>query len=414
MKDEFRLDAGPDDDPTARLLSQVLHRQADAVQPSPDGLRRIRAEIARQAPHPATRLVRRWTPLVAAAAVLVLLGGVGALALRWRGQHVDTVTAASGAVVATMDQAEARTAPAATVPVYVVGHQGGRTVLFREFRYTKHSDEESMVADAVQLAVAAEPLDTDYTTLFAASHGTTVTAHVTPAQIKVDISPEPRPVPGVTKADAELAAQQIVWTATAAASVAESGVTTPSRTPSATYKQPGQRPVSITLNGRRGAALFGLAQLDWGSSQGLVRHAHLKGYRDPRADVWIGDLTEGQRLSRGHQKITGDAVPRADGVVHLQLFRNGQPYVLTEAGLGSSEESQFKAPPGPGERGHWSIDLDLTQPGSYVLVVWTGLGPGPTQVPPDADAPSAQSVDDGDQPIASSVDEIDSKRFVVR
>jgi hypothetical protein len=414
MKDEFRLDAVPDDDdPTARLLSQVLHRQADAVQPSPDGLRRIRAEIARQAPHPATRLVRRWTPMVAAAAVLALLGGVGAVALRWRGQHVDTATAASGAVVATMDQAEARSTPARSVPVYVVGHQGGRAALFREFRSTTHSDADGMVTDAVELAVTAKPLDADYTTLFATSPDTTtVTAHVTPTQIKVDISPEPRPVPGVTKADAELAAQQIVWTATAAASVAESGAPVP-RTSTATYKQPGLRPVSITLEGRRGAALFGLAQLDWGSSQGLVRHAHLKGYRDPRADVWVGDLTEGQRLSRGHQKITGDAVSRADGVVHLQLFRNGQPYVLTEAGLGSSEESQFKAPPRAGERGHWSIDLNLTQPGSYVLVVWTGLGPGPTQVPPDADASPAQGVD-ADQPIPASVDEIDSKRFVVR
>src|SRR6185312_12227058 len=96
---------------------------------------------------------------------------------------------------------------------------------FREFRPTTHTDEAGMVADAVSLAVAKRPLDPDYTTLFTPSaSGTRVVARVSPTQIKIDISPEPRPAPGVTKAEADLAAQQFVWTATAAASVAESSV----------------------------------------------------------------------------------------------------------------------------------------------------------------------------------------------
>ncbi|HYJ76523.1 MAG TPA: hypothetical protein VEV65_13030, partial [Kineosporiaceae bacterium] len=282
MNEEFPLDGQHDDDPTALLLRDVLHRQADDVQPSPDGLRRIRAEIDRQAPGRGARLLRRWTPMVAAAAVLALLAG-GGLVLRRHAQSLTEASAASGAVVATMDQAEARTTPAATVPVYVVGHQGGRPVLFREFRATRATGEEGMVADAVRLAVTSRPLDPQYTQVFAASPSTRITARVTPGQIRLDISPAPAAVPGVTAADAEIAKQQLVWTATAAAAVAESspGSASPSTAPG--YRQPGLRPVSITLDGQRGAPLLGLARLDRADSQGLLRHAHVKGYQDPRA-----------------------------------------------------------------------------------------------------------------------------------
>ena len=155
--------------------------------------------------------------------MLVLLVGAGDLVLRRRAQSPREASAASGAIVAIMDQTEARTAPAATVPVYVVGHQGDRAVLFREFRATRATDEEGMVEDAVRLAVTARPLDPQYTQVFAAPADTKITARVTPAQIRLDISPAPEPAPGVTAADAELAEQQLVWTATAAAAVAESG-----------------------------------------------------------------------------------------------------------------------------------------------------------------------------------------------
>jgi hypothetical protein len=390
MNDEFRLDSHGDNDPTATLLRDVLHRQADAVQPSPDGLRRIRAEIARQAPR-RTRLAPRWTPMLAVAAVLALLAG--GVVLRWHAQFPAPAAAASGAIVATMDQAEARTAPTATVPVYVVGRQGGRTVLFREFRGTRATHEEGMIEDAVSLAVTARPLDHHYIRLFAALPGTKVTARVTPAQIRLDISPAPRAAPGVTAADAEIAKQQLVWTATAAAAVAESGARTPIPSTSPGYKQPGLRPVNITLDGRRGAALLGLAPLDADGSLGAVRHAHVKGYQDPRADVWIGDVTEGQRFRSGVQTVTGDAVFRADGLVHLQLFYDGLRILDTTLPLDTSEESQFKAPPRAGERGHWRVDLDLSHQGSYTLVVWT------------APVPAGQSP-------TSSV-ESDSKSFVV-
>jgi hypothetical protein len=411
MRDEFRLDAVPDDDPTATMLRTVLHREADAVQPSLDGLSRIRAEIARQAPGPGTRLLRRSAPLLAAAAVVLVLAGAGGLVVRWRGQTRDGAPVASGALVATMDQNEARSTPAATVPVYVTGRQGGRTVLFREFRATTADDEEHMVADAVRLAVTTKPLDPRYTTLFAAAGDTTVTAHVTGAQIKVDISPAPQPAPGVSKADAVIAAQQIVWTATAAASVAESGAG-PTRGRDAGYKQPGLRPVSVTLEGRRGATLFGMSQLDRDPNPGMVRYAYLKGYQDPRADVWIGDVTHGQHFDRGHQQITGDAVSRADGVVHLVLYRNSRRIFATQLGLGTSEESGFTAAPKPGERGHWSIDLDLAQAGTYELLVWTGTGPEPA-LPDLTTAAAKPTPGAAAAALPDELNEIDSKVFVV-
>jgi hypothetical protein len=405
MNDEIRLDGHGSDDPTATLLRDVLHRQADAVEPSPDGLRRIRAEIARQEPRGGTRLLRRWTPMLAAAAVLGLLAGAGGLVVRWRAQHPAGASAASGAIVATMDRVEARTTPAATVPVYVAGHQGGRTVLFREFRATRATDEEGMVEAAVRLAVTARPLDPHYTQLFAALPGTKVSARVTPTQIRLDISPAPEAAPGVTAADAEIAEQQLVWTATAAAAVAESNARTPVPSASAGYKQPGLRPVSITLDGKRGADLLGLAPLGADGSQGAVRHAHVPGHQDPRADVWIGDVTEGQTFRPGRQTITGDAVSRADGLVHVQLLRDGLRALDTTVPLDTSEASQFKAAPRAGERGHWSVDLDLSQLGSYTLVVWTGAGPGPEA--------SAALVPAGQQASPWAV-ESDSKTFIVR
>jgi hypothetical protein len=403
MKNEFGLD-GHDDDPTATLLRDVLHREAEAVQPSADGLRRIRADIARQPPHHAPRLARRWTPIVAAAAVVALLAGAGGLVLRWRPHTSPQAPAASGAIIATMDQAEARTAPAASVPVYVVGRQGGRPVLFREFRSSRATDEGGMVEEAVRLAVTARPLDPHYIQLFAASRGTKVTARVTPAQIRLDISPAPKAVPGVTAADAQVAQQQLVWTATATAAVAESSPGTPVRSTSVGYKQPGLRPVIITLGGNPHAALLGLAPLDADGNQGLVRHTHVRGYQDPRADVWIGDLVEDRRLRPGRQTVTGDAVARADGLVHLLLLADGRRMLDTTVPLGSSEESQFKAPPRPGERGHWTVDLDLSEPGSYTLVVWTGTGTPPGAGPAPTPA--------GQRTSASTV-ESDSKTFVV-
>jgi len=97
-------------------------------------------------------------------------------------------------------------------------------------------------------------------------------------------------------------------------------------------------------------------------------------------------------------------VARADGLVHLLLLADGRRMLDTTVPLGSSEESQFKAPPRPGERGHWTVDLDLSEPGSYTLVVWTGTGTPPGAGP--APTPTGQ------QTSASTV-ESDSKTFVV-
>ena len=95
-------------------------------------------------------------------------------------------------------------------------------------------------------------------------------------------------------------------------------------------------------------------------------------------------------------------------MVHVLLLRDGMRILDTTLPLGTSEESQYKAPPRPGERGHWTVDLDLDQPGSYALVVWTGTGtpPGVSSGASPAPAPAVQ------QTPASTV-ESDSKTFVV-
>ena len=67
MNDEFRLDGHRDDDPTAAAAAdRPAPARRTPSQPSPDGLRRIRAEIARQAPasgYPAAAPVRRRSSL---------------------------------------------------------------------------------------------------------------------------------------------------------------------------------------------------------------------------------------------------------------------------------------------------------------------------------------------------------------
>ena len=72
--DELPGDLPDRDDPTAALLRTVLHREADAVEPSPDGYTRIRAEIERSRPTRAARAGRRLAPLLAAAAAAASSG----------------------------------------------------------------------------------------------------------------------------------------------------------------------------------------------------------------------------------------------------------------------------------------------------------------------------------------------------
>jgi hypothetical protein len=412
-RDEFDLGGPSDDDPTAVLLRGVLHRQADAVRPSGEGLARIQAEIARQEHGAGPRAGgrghgRRFTPMLAAAAALVVVAAGGTAAVR--ALHRPTTTAEVGSItVLQSSAADVKATPASALPVYVTARQRGRVVLFREFRTVRGlGDAGAQVAEAVRLAVTQRPQDGDYVQLFAPAPAPTVRATVTPQTVTVDISPAPRPrSEAVTPQEAKAAVDQIVWTATAAAATA----TSPSPGATATTAPPGGRAVHITLDGRAGQSLFGMVPL----SPDLKRQV---GAVDPRAGAWIIDVADRSRRRPGMLDASGDAVAVLDARVLVVLTRNGALVRSEEVPLTASEASGGTRPPRQGERGSWSIrGWDVTSPGTYTLEVFAPADLVTEATPPESTAaPSTwPPVAQGQAPQPSLNDYwTDSKTFTVR
>lgn len=365
--DPFPLDGPPDDEPTAALLRGVLQRQADAVRPSPDGLRRIQAQIAQQ-PHrrlPPRRLLR-GTPLLAAVASVVALAVAGTAGVRAVAQHRAEVAAVAAAARVEQQVAtrEVRAAPAASLPVYVAGVQNGRAVLFREFRTTGTQGVDSQVAEAVRAAIVDHPDDGDYVQLFGPEPEVTVTARVTSQRIDLDISPPPRPRPaGLAWDDANVALQQLVWTATATASVVAQ--TAPPGSPVNARPVPaGGRAVHITLDHGSDSRLFDLIPLN-----ADFQRTPDKG-NDPRAKVWIIDPREKSPHARGSLDADGDAVALGQASVQVVLARDGVVVHAADVPLAQSEPSGGTRPPLSGQRGEWRISgWDVSQPGRYDLIV---------------------------------------------
>ena len=357
MNDDLRLDELPDGgDPTATLLRTVLHREADAIEPSADGYARIRAEIESRAlsrvPRTArtARAARRLTPLLAAAAAVVVVATGGIVAVRSL-THRSQAQPASGVLPLRTVENDVRQTPQAALPVYVAARQNGRIVLFREFRrQSVQGPAGTQVAAAVRLALTTGPSDPDYLRLFAAGAASTVRATVTADLVSLDISPAPRAASAApSREEATAALQQLVWTATAAAAVA----TTPATA---------VRSVRITLDGRSGQALFGQVALDH------VLDRQFGG--DPRARAWVIEPAEDSTQPAGLVTASGDAVAGSDGQVHVTLVRDGTTRAdvdvpLTPADGGSGQVR-------PGQRGVWRLaDLDASEPGTYRLEVST-------------------------------------------
>jgi hypothetical protein len=377
----------PDDlpdpnDPTAVLLRTVLHREADAVEPSPDGYARIRAEIERRAPGRTVRTARtarRLTPLLAAAAALVVVATAGTVAVRSLRQQSQAHPASRGVTVRTVDN-DVRETPASALPVYVAARQNKRVVLFREFRRSTVHGVEAKVEQAVTIALTGSPLDPDHTQLFARDPSLRVRAHVTDTSIVLALSRAPRPADPPTPADAEAAVQQLVWTATAAAAVAAPAVQQP-------------RSVTITVDGAP-PALFGLARLD----RTLTRTVD----PDPRAPVWI-DLSEGQVLGRGILRAGGDGTDLGGSTIRVVL-RNDAGVTIRDEVVPLQRTDPQGTPLGPvakGQRGQWSISgWPIPRPGTYTLFVCT-----------PADVPRALIQDPATLPAGTWWD---SRTFVVK
>ncbi len=355
---------GADRDETADRLRRALRSEAAQVIPTPDGLQRIRAAIAEKAtpprrlPRPAGSW-RRVTPLLAAAAAAGVLAVAAGAVVRLEQRPAPpagngpTTTAAlptPGPTTPTptggADRTSVSLAPGqqpAALPVYVAAEQGGRYALFREFRVSASNSLDQRVSEALTDAVDDPPLDPDYTTLFSGGRPGRVLAQVGPDLITVQITAAMATNPQATRAQAEAALQQLVWTATAAAALPA----TPVRV--------------LVLGGPQ--QLFGLLPLDVDFVRGTAG-------ADPRAPVWITSLADDTTIGRGTLTVTGDGVNQFENTLVWTLSKDG---VVVARGNTSPLLANGQ-PPVPGQRGSWSIQLDVSAPGSYELVMAESTG----------------------------------------
>lgn len=325
--------------PDEQRLHDALHRAADHVTPGPDGLAQIRRRTAR---------VPAWrNPVVlglvgaTALAAAVIVGGVALLndsddpvattASSPSTEPTDKPgpTPTDGTTPAPDPTAAEPTGPtqAITVPVYYVTDTEAGARLTREF----HAVETALppVAAAVEQLLAA-PADPDYTSLW--QPGVRVrSADVTDAAIEVDLDSSPSLAEPFGD-DAELAVQQLVYTATAAASM---------------HSLDGSLPVRVTVDGEPVTDLFGELDL----SEPVQRQDPL----DVRQLVQINNPGEGAT-------VTSPVVVDGEGAsfeanLAWEVRQDGD---VVESNFTTAEECCTFAP--------FEFTVDL-EPGTYEIVV---------------------------------------------
>lgn len=162
------------------------------------------------------------------------------------------------------------------IPIYWLGKSRGGFALFREFRTV--ADRGGPVESAVAAMTTMTPLDPDYSTPW--KHPSSMTVTRTGAAITVDLSADAFSGTDVARGVAELAVQQLVWTATAAA--AKEG--TPART------------VRILIDGAPGDA-WGVVPVGTPMTRGPMA--------DVQAHAWVTSPQEGDSLPAGPVTFTG-------------------------------------------------------------------------------------------------------------
>jgi len=191
-------------------LREAFEARAGQVRFGPDPLNAIRTRIDRRARR---RLRIRLASVGGAVVATVAAVVVGVVSCRPvpRPQPLPPIgtTAPSPAVPSPRPTPTVAPTVGVTVPVYWVGQQAGRSVLYREYRAAAVPADtlDARIAAAVGLALSGPPLDPDYATPWPA--GATVrNVTVDNGVSTVDLT-APAPAP--------IAVQQLVWTVTAVA-----------------------------------------------------------------------------------------------------------------------------------------------------------------------------------------------------
>jgi len=215
------------------------------------------------------------------------------------------------------------------IPVYYVGDTPDGPRLYREFDVD--SDGTDPVMTAVSAAAAGTALDPDYRSSWP-QDATVLSVDTTPDLITIDLTGNvhDRPV-GITKAEAELALQQLIYTAQAA------------------YGE-GRVPVQFLLDGSHTDQLLGEP-----ASEGLSEAPQI----DVLALVNLSDPSEGQQVS-GTLHVTGVACT-FEATVPWQLLQ-GTKVVDTNAFMAEQGCDGVKLYPFAGD-----VDLSGLASGTYVL-----------------------------------------------
>lgn len=225
------------------------------------------------------------------------------------------------------------------VPVYWVGETGGVDRLFREFRRSPAGASGDAISDAVHLMTSEDPLDPDYRSPW--SPASEVSSSIsTDNVITLDISSDAFDGQ-LGEEDALLAVQQLIYTATAAAS--DAGLIRGGESSS----------VIVLVDATADYRAFGSVDLggEWSRDAAVL------------APVWIIDPQEGVGLDAGALTVHGVAwAPLTTATWSILPLKKGRPDPGRPVGEGVVGIG------GDGAAGTYSFSVELP-PGRYQITV---------------------------------------------
>lgn len=331
-------------DPTVEMLRGALMREAARVEPSGDGLRRIRETIesgparGRAPLGTAPRPGRRWTPLLAAAGAAVVLATAGTVAVRERdGASAPAASSAATALPAPSGGPTGSAAPdpsgsptgtgatpvRSTSPVYWLGSSKTRTLLYREWvptqGYSMQGAVEAMLGGSL-------PKDKDFSTPWRPAP---VRVERSGGVITVDLGAAAFSNRNVGSEVAALAVQQLVHTVTAVSN------------------SPGV-PVRVLVDGATGYEAWGVLRLGDPIA------------RDPSviAPVWAIEPQEGETVRAGRVTVKG-AGTGFEGVLAWDVVDANRRVVRSGTATGGAE----------GRPKEFTFTVQL-RPGRYTLTIY--------------------------------------------
>ena len=333
-----------------RRVRDALHDTVDDLEPV-SGLAAIRSRVQEDAMNP-------QPSRTASRAALLALGGAAAVAVVVTGvvlvtQQSDrpssepppagttsltpSPTDDASATPSTPPSSPSTTSPTAqAVPVYYVGTTPAGPRLYREFHRLQVTSGDGLL-EALREAVGTTALDPDYRSPW--PQGTTVGAATSPGGqdvTTIDLSGpsagvlHDRPA-GMSRAEAEMAVQQLVYTAQAVLQA--------------------RMPVQLLLDGKRTDQVLGVP-----TSEPLANGDEMS----TLATVWITGPQDGDTLPADAVRITGRGAFFEATVAWQLLAADGRTVV--KRGSAMSQECCVLSP--------YDFTIPGVQPGSYVIRVY--------------------------------------------